>query len=71
MTDDSSRPCNVGIFEQRKPLSPAATRALAEAEVRRQAAAANAKPAAKESGGPKGPEPRGMAIGKTGASPRF
>ena len=43
--------------EQRKPLSPAAMRALAEAEVRRQAAAANAKPAAKESGGPKGPEP--------------
>jgi hypothetical protein len=32
-------------------------RALAEAEARRQAAAANARPVAKESGGPKGPEP--------------
>ncbi len=35
----------------------AARRALAEAEARRQAAEANATPAAKESGGPKGPEP--------------
>ena len=39
----------------RKPLSPAAQRALAEAEARRAAAAP--QPAAKESGGPKGPEP--------------
>jgi hypothetical protein len=40
-------------------LSPAAQRALAEAEARRAAAAAQAAPppAAKESGGPKGPEP--------------
>jgi hypothetical protein len=57
MTNDSSRPATSASAEQRKPLSPAAERALAEAEVRRQAAAANARPAAKESGGPKGPEP--------------
>ncbi len=45
----------------RKPLSPAAQRALAEAEARRQAAAALAKDgtkaAPKELQGPKGPEP--------------
>lgn len=41
----------------RKPLSPAAERALAEAEARRQAAAASAKPMPKEVQGPKGPEP--------------
>jgi hypothetical protein len=41
----------------RKPLTEAAKRALAEAEARRQAAAANAKPAPKEFQGPKGPEP--------------
>ena len=45
----------------RKPLPPAAQRALAEAEARRQAAAANAKDddkaAPKELQGPKGPEP--------------
>jgi hypothetical protein len=46
----SSRP-------QRKPLTPAAERALAEAEARRQAAEANAKAAPKEFQGPKGPEP--------------
>ena len=42
---------------ERKPLPPAAQRALAEAEARRLAAEANARPAARESGGPKGPEP--------------
>ena len=42
---------------ERKPLTPAAERALAEAEARRQAAEANARPAARESGGSKGPEP--------------
>jgi hypothetical protein len=42
---------------ERKPLTPAARRALAEAEARRQAAEANARPAAKEFQGPKGPEP--------------
>jgi hypothetical protein len=42
----------------RKPLSPAAQRALAEAEARRAAAAAaKPEPAAKEFQGPKGPEP--------------
>ncbi|WP_407115965.1 DUF1674 domain-containing protein [Bradyrhizobium sp. LMG 9283] len=47
----------------RKPLSPAAQRALAEAEARRQAAAAEAKDEAKtkakakELQGPQGPEP--------------
>jgi hypothetical protein len=40
-----------------KPLSPAAQRALAEAEERRRQAAANAKPMEKEYQGPKGPEP--------------
>ena len=41
----------------RKPLPPAAQRALAEAEERRRAAAANAETAPKEFQGPKGPEP--------------
>jgi hypothetical protein len=43
----------------RKPLSPAAQRALAEAEARRQAAADKAKEEtkAKELRGPQGPEP--------------
>lgn len=39
-----------------KALTPAARRALAEAEARRQADAA-AEAAAEEQGGPKGPEP--------------
>ena len=42
---------------ERKPLPEAAKRALAEAEARRQATAANAHPLAKELQGPKGPEP--------------
>ena len=41
----------------RKPLSEAAKRALAEAEARRAQAQAQMAPAAKESGGSKGPEP--------------
>ena len=49
MSDDPSR-------AERKSLPPAAQRALAEAEARRQAAA-NAKPLPKEFQGPKGPEP--------------
>ncbi len=53
MTDDPSMPAT----PPRKPLSAAAKRALAEAEARRQAAGAHAKPAAKELQGPKGPEP--------------
>lgn len=56
MSDDPSRPA-AATPPARKPLTPAAERALAEAEARRQAAAANAKPAPKEYHGPKGPEP--------------
>jgi hypothetical protein len=62
MTDDPSPP-NASPPEtaaselERKPLPAAAKRALAEAEARRQAAAADAHPAAKELQGPKGPEP--------------
>jgi hypothetical protein len=54
MTDDPSPPASGGA---RKPLPPAAHRALAEAEARRKAAEASAKPAPKEFQGPKGPEP--------------
>jgi hypothetical protein len=50
MTDHSPSP-------ERKPLTPAAQRALAEAEVRRKAAEANTKSMPKELQGPKGPEP--------------
>jgi hypothetical protein len=57
MSDDPPRPATAADLPERKPLSPAAKRALAEAEARRQAAEANAKPAAKEFQGPKGPEP--------------
>ena len=53
MTDDPSSSPAGG----RKPLTPAAQRALAEAEARRKAAEANAKPAQKELQGPDGPEP--------------
>lgn len=42
---------------ERKSLSPAAQRALAEAEARRAQAAAHAKPMPTEFQGPKGPEP--------------
>jgi len=52
MTDDPSSPS-----APRKPLTPAAQRALAEAKARRKAAAANATPMPKEFQGPKGPEP--------------
>ena len=53
MSDDPSRQQVTG----RKPLTPAAQRALAEAEARRQAEAANTTPRAKEFPRPKGPEP--------------
>jgi hypothetical protein len=56
MTDDPSGPVTTAPEPERKPLSPAAKRALAEAEARRQAAA-DAKPVPKEFQGPKGPEP--------------
>jgi hypothetical protein len=54
VTDDPAAPT---MQAARKPLSPAAQRALAEAEARRKAAAAEAKPMQKEFQGPKGPEP--------------
>ena len=63
MTQESSQPSQPSppaaaeAPPERKKLSPAAQRALAEAEARRLAAAANAQPAAKEFQGPKGPEP--------------
>ena len=57
MTDNPPRPATAASEPERKPLSRAAKRALAEAEARRLAAEANAKPAAKELQGPKGPEP--------------
>ncbi len=57
MMDDPSRPATVSSQEGRKQLTPAAQRALAEAEARRKAAEADAKPIAKEFPGPKGPEP--------------
>jgi hypothetical protein len=51
MMDDSSKPA------ARKPLTPAAQRALAEADARRKLAEANSPPKQKEFQGPKGPEP--------------
>ena len=57
MTDDPSKPSDVPLTVERRPLPPAAQRALAEAEARRKAAAADAKPLPKEFQGPKGPEP--------------
>ena len=57
MTDDPSKPDTAASASERKPLPPAAQRALAEAEARRQAASADAKSLPKELQGPKGPEP--------------
>jgi hypothetical protein len=60
MAQDPSVPSPAATAESppgRKPLTPAAQRALAEAEARRLAAEANAQQAAKEFQGPKGPEP--------------
>jgi hypothetical protein len=57
MTDDASSPAAASAQGERKPLTPAAQRALAEAEARRKAVEASAKPVAKEFQGPKGPEP--------------
>ena len=54
MTDSPSPPAATA---ERKKLTPAAERALAEAEARRKAAAASATPQPKEFQGPKGPEP--------------
>jgi hypothetical protein len=57
MTEYPSQPAMDSPAPERKPLPPAAKRALAEAEARRQGAAADAKPLPKELQGPKGPEP--------------
>lgn len=56
-TDLPSPPATPAAAPPRKPLTPAAQRALAEAEARRLAAEASAKQVAKEFQGPKGPEP--------------
>jgi len=55
--NEPSPPATPASVTGRKPLTPAAQRALAEAEGRRLAAQANANPAAREFGGQKGPEP--------------
>jgi hypothetical protein len=57
MTDVLSRTATDRSGRDRKPLSPAAQRALAEAEARRLAVAAAAKPWPREFQGPDGPEP--------------
>jgi hypothetical protein len=54
MADDPSFPAQAA---ERKKLTPAAQRALAEAEARRKAAEASATAQQKEFQGPKGPEP--------------
>ena len=57
MTDNpTAEPATVSV-QERKPLTPAAQRALAEAEARRRAAEANAQALPREIQGPKGPEP--------------
>ncbi len=55
MTDDPSTAAASGT--ERKKLTPAAERALTEAEARRKAAQASATAQQKEFQGPKGPEP--------------
>lgn len=57
MTDDPALPEPAAATIERKPLPPAAQRALAEAEARRQAAADHPHPKPRELRGPKGPEP--------------
>jgi hypothetical protein len=57
MTENRSQPATPAAPEERKPLTPAARRALAEAEARRQTAAANATSPPKEPQGSKGPDP--------------
>lgn len=56
MSDDPTAP-KTAPAGARKPLSPAAQRALAEAEARRAAQAAAQAETAKEHQGPEGPEP--------------
>jgi len=56
MTTDKSRPTETASGDERRPLTPAAQRALAEAaERRRRAEEEAAKP--KELGGREGPDP--------------
>ncbi len=57
MTDAALRRVSDLPLGERRPPTPAAQRALAEAEARRKAADAGARPMAKEFQGPKGPEP--------------
>ncbi len=57
MAEEASRPVVVSAQAERKALTPAAQRALAEAEARRKASEASAQPMAREFQGPKGPEP--------------
>lgn len=57
MSEDEGSKSRLVGDAPRKPLPPAALRALAEAERRRQAAAPTAARAAKELQGPEGPEP--------------
>ncbi|PWE18180.1 DUF1674 domain-containing protein [Marinicauda salina] len=55
MRDDEQTPENADDSGPRKPLTPEAQRALAEAEARRKKAKGENRP--KERGGPDGPEP--------------
>jgi hypothetical protein len=57
MTENPSSSKPAAPEAARKPLPAVAQRALAEAEARRQAAAAHPHPMTKELQGPKGPEP--------------
>ena len=57
MTDDPTAQPATASVPERKPLTPAAQRALAEAEARRRATEANAQALPREIQGPKGPEP--------------
>jgi hypothetical protein len=57
MAEEASHPSAASAQGERKALTPAARRALAEAEARRKASEASAQPMAKEFQGPVGPEP--------------
>lgn len=57
MSDDLSKSVTAAVEPPRKPLPPAAQRALAEAEERRRQAAEHAGARPTELQGPKGPEP--------------
>jgi hypothetical protein len=56
MTENPSLPAT-DVSPERKQLTPAAKRALAEAEARRKAAEANARPAPKGVRGRQAPDP--------------